>query len=475
MSFPTFAFAYFFLLTITGYWLLQGRRTAQKVLLLGASYVFYAGWDLTLFCLLAGVSYIDWVISEAIVKARGTPRARRLLALGIACNLALLCVFKLYDFFRESLDTLTRLFGVSSHLPVLEILLPVGLSFYTFQGLAYLIDTYRGTAYRARSMLDFLLFMAFFPKLLAGPICRSYQLLPQLTSDGPTEVPELSRAVTLIVTGLFKKIVLASLLATRLVDDAFATPSHYSPRELVVAVYAYSVQIYFDFSGYTDMARGLALLLGFELPENFAYPYAATDLGAYWRRWHMTFSSWLREYIYFPLGGSRVAPLRVYFNLFVTFLVCGIWHGSRWTFVLWGGIHGVGLAVHRAYRDVRRRYGFTGKPGPLFLCFGWAATLSFCAFARIPFKAPEIETAGEFVRAMFAADAHSDRSVDLVVVVVTVLGVVLNFVGRPIFEAVVQAHARVPTYWRPVAWVAAGALLFALKTQDVAPYIYFGF
>jgi D-alanyl-lipoteichoic acid acyltransferase DltB (MBOAT superfamily) len=455
---------------------LRDHRTAQKALLLVASFLFYAGWDPRLAAHLAGMSLVNWLIAEGIARSRGTPRARRLLYFGIAVDVGWLCVFKLYDFFRDSVESLAQLLGLTVHLTVLEIALPIGLSFYTFQGLAYLIDTHRGTAYRARSLLDFMLFMAFFPKVLAGPICRSHELLPQLAADSPREVPEPSRAVALIVTGLFKKVVLSSLLATRLVDEAFLAPGHFSSLELLVAMYGYTVQIYLDFSGYTDMARGLALLLGFQLPENFAYPYAATNIGEYWRRWHMTFSSWLRDYIYFPLGGSRCSPLRAYFNVFVTFVVCGLWHGSRWTFVLWGALHGVGLAVYRASLDLRRRYRFAPPwaASRTWLFVGWAATLTFCAFARIPFKAADLRLSGEFLRGL-ASGSGGAHAVDPVVVLVTLLGLALNFFGRPIFDAVASAHARVPAVWWPLAWVGAGVLLLLLKTRAVAPYIYFGF
>lgn len=474
MAFPTIGFAYFFALVTTVAWLLRRRWETRKACLLAASYVFYAAWDIRLLPALAGISLLDWGIAEAILRAPGTRSKRLWLLAGVGANIGLLAFFKLYDFLRDSSESLARMLGLSAHLPVLEILVPVGLSFYAFQGLAYLVDAYRGTVYRAHSLLDFMLFMAFFPKLLAGPICRSHDLLPQFAREEASEVPELSRAVALIATGLFKKVVLASILASRLVDDAFLAPNHYAWHELLLAVYAYSVQLYLDFSGYTDMARGLALLLGFRLPENFAYPYAATNLGEYWRRWHITFSTWLRDYVYFPLGGSRCSPPRAYFNLFLTFLVCGIWHGSDWRFVLWGAAHGVGLVVYRAY--LNRHSAESGGPRPIVNwapLWGWAATLTFCAFVRIPFKSPDLQTAGAFVEALVSSDRSG--SVDLVVVLVTLLGIGMNFFGRPVFEWLVGAHARIPSYARPVAWVAVGMLLLALDREDVAPYIYFGF
>ena len=477
MAFPTLEFAYFFLLTATVAWSLRSRRELQKLFLLLASYVFYARWDLRLFLLLAGISLVDWVIAEGIVRA-GTLRLRRtLLGIGIAVNVGLLCVFKLYDFFRASVASFAEFLGLTSHLPVLEILLPAGISFYTFQGIAYIVDTYRGDAVRAHKVVDFLLFMAFFPKLLAGPICRSKELIPQIAGEAPETVPEPSRAVALILTGLFKKMVLASALATRLVDDAFVLPGDYSAFELWIAVFAYTVEIYLDFSGYTDLARGLALLLGFRIPENFNYPYAATNIGDYWRRWHITFSTWLRDYVYFPLGGSRGSRLRTYFNLLATFFICGVWHGSRWTFVIWGVAHGIGLAAYRAWLDWQRDRGIDtsgATHGPTRIVLAWAATLTFCALVRVPFKAGDLETTAEFMRGLFRFHAPG-QGIDTTVVAITVLGIAMNFVGRPVFEALVRFHAGIPGYARPLAWVAAGVIILALKAHDIAPYIYFGF
>jgi D-alanyl-lipoteichoic acid acyltransferase DltB (MBOAT superfamily) len=477
LAFPTLEFAYFFLLTATVSWALRSRRGVQKLFLLLASYAFYAKWDYRLLLVLAGVSLVDWLVAETIVRASSERARRALLTAGIATNVGVLCVFKLYDFFRDTIASFAQFLSLSSHLPVLEILLPAGISFYTFQGIAYIVDVYRGNAVRAHRLLDFLLFMAFFPRLLAGPICRSRDLIPQIAGDAPRAIPEPSTAVALILTGLFKKMVVASTLATRLVDDAFVVPSDYSASALWVAVFGYTVEIYMDFSGYTDLARGLALLLGFRIPENFNYPYAATNLGEYWRRWHMTFSTWLRDYVYFPLGGSRVSRRRSYFNVIATFLVCGIWHGSQWTFVIWGVAHGVGLCVYRAWlawgreRGVDPRQRRTTGVGTFV---SWAATLTFCAVVRIPFKAGDLETTAEFLRGLVHTTGQS-HGVDPVVVGLTVLGIAANFVGRPIFEALVAFHARMPSYVRPLAWIGAAVVILALKTRDIAPYIYFGF
>lgn len=478
MAFTSLPFAYFFLATVTVSWSLRRWRTPQKAFLLAASYLFYARWDPKLFALLFGVSLANWLFGRAIASAGSECAKGAWLTLGVLGNVSLLGTFKLYDFFRTSLASFAGFLGLSAHLPVLEIFLPVGISFYTFQGIAFLVDTRRGEAGPAPPLLDFLLFMGFFPKLLAGPIPRARELLPQIMAPAPDRIADPSRAVVLIASGLFKKMVLAAFLATSMVDAAFLMPRSYSSLELVVAVFAYSAEVYLDFSGYTDFARGLALLLGFELPENFRYPYAATNIGDFWKRWHITFSTWLRDYVYFPLGGSRRSRPRTYLNLLVTFVVCGVWHGSQWTFIVWGFCHGVALVAYKMSLDLRRQLGLVGARGGAarvgWAVGGWLLTLSFCAFVRVFFKSADMAIAREFFAGLARLTLYG-HGIDPSVVLVTLLTLAMNFVGRPVFDACVRLHARIPSVARPVAWVAVGVVLLALKTHDVAPYIYFGF
>lgn len=478
MAFPSLPFAYFFLFTATVSWALSRRRTWQKVFLLVASYVFYARWDAKLLGLLFGVSLANWLVGRALERAEGMGARRALLALGVGANVALLAWFKLYDFFRATTASFADFLGLSAHLPVLEIFLPVGISFYTFQGIAYVVDVYRRQAVEKPPLLDFLLFMAFFPQLLAGPVCRSRELLPQIMAPAPESVRDPSRAMVLVASGLFKKMVLSSFLATSALAGAWQVPGDYSSLELVVAVYAYTAEIYLDFSGYTDLARGLSLLLGFELPENFAYPYAATNIGTFWNRWHITFSRWLRDYVYFPLGGSRRSRARTSLNLVVTFVVCGIWHGSQWTFVLWGLAHGVALAAYKISVELRRERGRDPKKvrAPLWwAAAGWFSTLAFCAFARVLFKSADLSMAGEFYARLLSFTARGAAGVDPMVVAVTLFAIGMNFFGRPVFEHCVRLHERLPAPARPVAWVGAGIVMLAIKTEQIAPYIYFGF
>ena len=376
----------------------------------------------------------------------------------------------------ENLGALLALLQLEVHLPLFELIAPFGISYYTFQSMAYLVDTHRKKAVQPASLLDFLLFLAFFPQFGAGPICRSQDLLPQLAGPSPRYVPELSTAVALITTGLLKKMVFASYLALHLTTDAFLAPGSFSSAELLLAAFAYSAQVYLDFSGYTDLARGIGLLFGFRLPENFRYPYAATDIGDFWRRWHITFSTWLREYIYFPLGGSRYGRIRCYVNLMITFVACGLWHGPTWGYIAWGALHGVGLSVYKASLDIRRDLGIdTDKPKPFWwLSLGWLATLSFCSFVRVFFVSADFGVAMDYWRGLFAFSLEG-RGFDLGVLFLTLLTLFLNFFGKRFFDGFVAWHDRVPARVRPLAWTGILLFLLTVRPFGMAATIYFGF
>jgi D-alanyl-lipoteichoic acid acyltransferase DltB (MBOAT superfamily) len=470
------SFGYFFLVVATLAWLARARPRARNALLLVASYAFYATWHVRVAGWLLALSVIDWALGEALARMRA-PRGRRAVAvLGVLANVGLLATLKTYDFFRESVAHLAAAIGLTAHLPVLELVAPVGLSFFTFQGIAYLVDAYRGQAVRA-SLLDFLLFMAYFPKLLAGPICRSQDLLPQLAQPAAPEGPDVERAVALVLAGLAKKMVLATYLATHLVGDVFEMPERHTWLQLAVGLFAYSAEIYLDFSGYTDLARGISLLLGFELPENFRQPYAATSLGDFWKRWHLTFSSWLRDYVYFPLGGSRRGRARTYANLLVTMLVCGLWHGASAGFLAWGLAHGLGLVGEKIWRDLRGRAPASARArrgSPLVRLACGAATVGYCALARVFFRSEDIGTALTYLRGL-AKPGLDPHGVDPLVVGITAACYLLNVIGPKLFDQFVEACRRVPRPAQPLAWAVLGIALLACRTGEVSPYIYFGF
>jgi alginate O-acetyltransferase complex protein AlgI len=397
--FPTLAFAVFLSLVLPGSWALAHRRSAWKLFLLAASWVFYGWWDIRCLGLLIGSGWANHHLGERIAGAAG-PRTRRAwLILGVALDLGVLAYFKYARFFLESLASLSGSVRLEDAASTLHVLLPVGISFYTFHGISYLVDVYRGTA-RPTSLLNFSLYAAFFPHLVAGPIVRAAELAPQLDRGPDSRAVDLGRALPLILGGLFKKLVVADALGAQLVDPVFAAPWDYASPSVWLAGYGYALQIFADFSAYTDIAIGVAALIGLEFPQNFDNPYASRSLQEFWRRWHMTLSRFLRDYLYIPLGGGRLGAGRTMLNLFLTMLIGGLWHGASWMFVIWGALHGTGLVVERLFyeRLLRRPIGQGGAWAALVQRF---ATFHLVATAWVFFRADSVETATLFFRALF--------------------------------------------------------------------------
>ena len=346
MLFPTLDFLLFFVVVAAVMVPLRRHHQARKLALVVASYVFYAQWNWH-FCLLLAFSSVVTFAAGRLIAGDRSPRTRRRIVTGTVCiHLAILGTFKYFDFFVGSVNALAHQLGLTHELPFVEIILPVGISFFTFHGISYVVDVYRGDVPVCRRLTDMLLYLSFFPQLVAGPIVRASFFLPQLYSP-PKQTLALGPPLMLILGGLFKKVVMANYLATDLVDPVFFDPASFSSLDLLLAAYGYAIQIYCDFSAYSDMAIGLAALLGYRFPPNFNQPYRAQSLQEFWRRWHISLSSWLRDYLYKPLGGSRNGRWATTANLMITMLLGGIWHGAAWKFVAWGGIHGAGL-VDRA-------------------------------------------------------------------------------------------------------------------------------
>jgi alginate O-acetyltransferase complex protein AlgI len=335
-----------------------------------------------------------------------------LLVCSLVFNLGILAVFKYFDFWSSATASMASLlFGVEFSPFLLRWALPVGISFYTFQTMSYSIDVYRRTLEPKRSLLEFTAFVMFFPQLVAGPIVRASEFLPQLDGEPTLRREQVSRGLFLIGTGLVKKVAVADYLSANLVDRVFAQPELYTGTEVVIALYAFTMQIYCDFSGYTDMARGSALLMGFEIPENFDRPYQATNPAEFWRRWHMTLSRWLRDYLYFPLGGSRGGPVRAYFNLWLTMMLIGMWHGAAWTFVLYGFLQATVMVIHRF---VVRHTGGSGEGQGREDAFAMRAfkvfwALQFVVFSRILFRASSMDNARAVVPSASSRGAPPPR------------------------------------------------------------------
>ena len=352
MLFPTVEYALFFLVVLAVAWSLYCFPITHKSFLLLASYIFYGFWNWAYIPLLFGISLFSGLVAQRIQRSRTVSARKWWLAAGVTVCLATLGYYKYTGFLMTTLLQVWGRFAPPPHIQVSSPLLPLGISFFIFHAISLLCDCYRGKVREPVNLGDALLYVAFFPQLIAGPILRASRFLPQLAIRRNPNSIRVNRAFLLIAGGLFKKVVISNMLATRLVEPVFAVPQGFGAWDTLLAVYGYAAQIYYDFSGYTDIAIGCALLLGYRFPRNFNAPYTAADPQDFWRRWHISLSSWLRDYLYFPLGGSRKGKLRTYINLMVTMLLGGLWHGAAWTFVAWGGLHGFYLVVHRLWSRI---------------------------------------------------------------------------------------------------------------------------
>jgi alginate O-acetyltransferase complex protein AlgI len=469
MLFPTIQFAIFFVVVLTANWLLLPHRRQWKLFMLGASWFFYGSWDWRFLFLLIGSTVLNQVAAVLMGRSRDQRSRRLVLGGAVAANLGIIAWFKYYGFFVTSAINFFRTFGIDLPLPLLEITLPVGISFFTFQALSYVIDVYRQKEEPA-PLLDFAVYLAFFPQLVAGPIVRSTEFIPQLyTRKDPRRV-DAAGGFALIVGGLFKKVVVANTLAGAIVDPVFASPSQFTALEVLVGVYGYAVQIYADFSGYTDIAIGAATLMGFNFPDNFNNPYTALSIQDFWRRWHMTLSRWLRDYLYIPLGGNRGTRTRTYRNLMLTMLLGGLWHGAAWTFVIWGGYHGALLAWERWRSETGRA---TGPDTPGRRILARLTTFHLVCLGWILFRADSMARVGEILSRLL--DWGPAPSVTPAVLALVVGGIGVQFIPSDFRVTLVNSFSRL----RPAAMTAALAgsllLLDGLGPEGVAPFIYFQF
>ncbi len=473
MLFPTLNFAIFFLVVFTASWLLMPHRTAWKWFMLAASWYFYANWDWRFVALIAGSSLVNQAFGVAISRADEPRRRKTLVIAAVATNLVVLGVFKYYGFFAESVADMLGTVGVDSPIPFLRFILPVGISFLTFHAISYVVDIYRGELAPAPT-LDFCVYMAFFPHLVAGPIVRGSELLPQFrTKRNPRKI-EASLAFWLIMAGLAKKIVIADFLATNIVDGVFATPGRFTAGEVLAGLYGYAVQIYCDFSAYTDIAIGVALLLGFRFPENFNSPYAATSIQDFWRRWHITLSRWLRDYLYIPLGGSRGSRPATYRNLMFTMLLGGLWHGAAWNFVFWGGLHGTWLVWERWRAERRVDRGLEplpDTPGRRFV--RRIVTFNLVVFAWIFFRADSMATAVQILGRL--TDWGPAPAVTPAILLAIAVGIGAQYVPRDFVVRLQAGFSRWAPAVQGLALAVALVVIDSLGSEGVAAFIYFQF
>lgn len=467
MLFHSYAFFLLFTITVVVYWSLKDEPKRVLWLVL-ASIVFYANWNPWLVSLILFTAGFDFFIAQRIESATSTRQRKLLLLLSLVVSLGLLVAFKYTNFLLDSGYSALYWFGFQPPKTILKIVLPLGISFYTFETISYVVDVYRGRIRAERNALDYALFLLFFPHLIAGPIVRPGDFLPQVKRRKFLNWERLQLGARLFLLGLVKKAVIADQLAI-LVDPIFADPAACSSATIWVAVLCYSVQIYCDFSGYSDMAVGTAHALGYHLPENFNMPYFSLNIAEFWRRWHISLSTWLRDYLYIPLGGNRHGTAKTYRNLMITMLLGGLWHGASWTFVFWGFYHGLLLTVHRAV------------PWPswlgrnVFIPFRWAATFLCVCVGWVFFRAQKFSDAWLIIRRMFVPTHGLALPAHVTMLVVAVLGMVFlaHVLGKLVNWDKLAQRVAFP-------WVAAVLAVGFLLVQVLMPdsggaFIYFQF
>jgi len=462
MSFSSIDFLFFFIALIMVLWLVPKRWHTWVLLVF--SYVFYAAWDIRFTLLLVFVSLVGYGYGLAIERYhQDVQKKNYALWMGIVSMLLVLAYFKYANFLMDNISPL-----LGQHMQHWDIVLPVGLSFFTFQVISYLVDVWRGDIRACTSKKDFFLYVAFFPQLVAGPIVRAIDFLPQLKQHVGVNWDYIYLGAQLFALGFIQKVFIADRLAV-FCDPVFAQPLLYDVATLWLSLVAYATQIFCDFSGYSHMAIGIALVLGFKLPENFRMPYLASSIAEFWHRWHISLSSWLRDYLYIPLGGSRVSVSRIYANLMITMLLGGLWHGASWNFVLWGAMHGVALCVHRAWKS-------WGGDMPAIL--GWILTLGFVLLTWIPFRC------GDFGQTLlYLTGLWSGHGIHWM------MPQVLGLLGLVVLAHGIMAcrqqdigvwHVSLPVsekekLWHVAAWFCLVMVLLVWSPTNSSPFIYFQF
>ncbi len=484
MAFNSFQYILFLILVIVTYWGLRRVRW-QNLLLLASSYLFYGSWDWRFLSLILISTLVDYWVGRTLANTENHRQRQRLLGISIAVNLGLLGFFKYFNFFIDSAVSFLGGLGIQSNEFSLQVILPVGISFYTFQTLSYTIDIYQRKLEPTTNFLNFALFVAFFPQLVAGPIERASRLLPQLESRRSLNPEMFESGIILIFVGLFKKMLIADIAASLIEPEIFMNPASYSNGRVLTAVYLFALQIYGDFSGYSDIARGSARLLGIELMENFNQPYFSQTVSEFWRRWHISLSTWFRDYVYRPLN-ERIEQqfkndwLQYALGVMITMLLSGLWHGANWTFVLWGGLLGVYQVISRPFYGKARflmehrlrlvRY-LTGLVRILL-------TFHLILFAWVLFRTPQIQEVPTIFQQMilaFQLHGWSNRALQLLPSLVLLYGVIITF---DLGQIMLKDHAfprKLPVTIRTVMYIGTIFFMMFFSIKPYVPFIYFQF
>lgn len=473
MIFSSGLFLWLFLGFSLIYLLLQRKTTARLLFVSLFSYYFYYKSSGFYFFLLGIVTVSDFLLARWMYRTKTSWKRKLIVCCSLCINLGLLCYFKYTNFFYEMLAPLWH----GTYHP-LDIFLPVGISFFTFQSLSYTIDVYRKDLKPLSNLLDYVFYVSFFPQLVAGPIVRARDFIPQIRQPLYVSPEMFGQGVFFIVSGLFKKAVISDYISVNFVERIFDNPGLYSGLENLFGVYGYALQIYCDFSGYSDMAIGIALLLGFRFPINFNSPYKADSVTDFWHRWHISLSTWLRDYLYISLGGNRKGKIRTYLNLFLTMLLGGLWHGASWNFIVWGGLHGVALAVHKYVRSLLGRaknYRSTGWKR----FFAVVLTFHFVCFCWIFFRNTTFEGSATMIRQIFTA-FHPELAGQLFtgywkVFLLMGVGYLLHACPDRWQEACSRGMIRLPLVGQALVLILLVYLVMQVKSSDIQPFIYFQF
>ena len=481
MIFSSGLFLFLFLGFTFVYMLLRKKLTARLLFVTAFSYYFYYKSSGFYFFLLALVTVCDFLLGNAIHKARteggendGRRRARMLLCLSILVDLGLLAYFKYTNFFAGMFSTM-----IGNNFQPWDIFLPVGISFFTFQSMSYTIDIYRGKLRPLSSVLDYAFYVSFFPQLVAGPIVRASDFVPQIRKPLCITREMFARGVYFILIGLFKKAVISDYISLNFVDRIFDNPHLYTGVENLLGLYGYAIQLYCDFSGYSDMAIGIALLLGFRFPMNFNAPYKAESISDIWRRWHISLSSWIRDYVYISLGGNRCGKLRNHWNIFITMTLCGLWHGASLNFLLWGAIHGVGCCIHKLFRMEVCHHDSHYHSKGVKRFFAILLTFHFWVFSCIFFRNTSFENIYAQLQQMLTA-FHPELFLQVIesykfVFMLIALAFVTHYLPDPWQERIIGRMKRANIFVCALLIVAVIYIVIQVKSSNIQPFIYFQF
>lgn len=469
MLFSSGTFWVLFLVFIPVYSLLKRRLWQMIVFVVAFSFYFYYKSSGVFVVLLFATSLFDWLLSRLLVRLKSVTARKLCVACSLTASLGILGYFKYANFFLWNISAM-----VGANFQPLDLILPVGISFYTFQSISYIVDVYKGRVAPTRTWLEYAFFLSFFPALVAGPIVRADYFLPQIRENRHATRDEVYMGFWLIILGVVKKAIIADYIA-QYNDLIFQSPTGYSGFETVMGIIGYTMQIYCDFSGYSDMAIGIALIMGFRLAQNFNFPYKSQNLTDFWRRWHISLSTWLRDYIYIPLGGNRKGTRRTYINNFATMLIGGLWHGAAWKFVFWGAMHGAGLAVHKASKPWLDRLGSSWPVKAL----SWFVTMTVVALLWVFFRADSWTDSWLIIKNAFtdfsldyALPFASARMLWLIMMLVIIVAHAFptNFWGRA-----AAAFVKSPWIIKLLIFIVVVQLVIELRGEDVAPFIYFQF